>query len=521
MNDLVIVLKKLLRDVMLFTRYGSGLKLRAYQEEVARTIVDSVVHRKGYSIVVVFPRQSGKNELQAQIETYMLTLFSQLDAEIVKVSPTWKPQTLNAMRRLERVLSRNLITRERWKKESGYIYRVGSARIFFLSGAPTANVVGATASTLLECDEAQDVLTSKWDKEFAPMAASTNATRVFWGTMWTSRTLLARELRLARQAEKQDGQRRAFVLCADDVAKEVPAYGKFVAEQIAKLGRSHPLVKTQFYSEEIDAQCGMFPPARRAMMQGENSYQLSAVSHQCYALLLDVAGEDEGASTDDFINDNGSGRRDSTALTVVQVDLSTLADELIRLPTYRVVNRTLWTGEKHSALYGQIKALAESWQARYIVVDATGIGAGLASFLESAFPGQVIPFVFSAKSKSDLGWDFISVIETGRYKDPKIESSESRVASGKTNDYSHLSTLSSLFWKQVEYCQATVLDGPGKLMQWGVPDGTRDPETGEYLHDDLVISAALCAVLDKQPWGIAESRVISQRDPLQGMKETF
>jgi hypothetical protein len=109
--------------VTLFARYASGLKLRTYQEAVARTIVDSVIQRKGLSIVVVFPRQSGKNELQAQIETYLLALFSQLDAEIVKVSPTWKPQTLNAMRRLERVLSRNLITRERWKKESGYIYR--------------------------------------------------------------------------------------------------------------------------------------------------------------------------------------------------------------------------------------------------------------------------------------------------------------------------------------------------------------------------------------------------------------
>lgn len=513
MNELVITLKKLLRDVTLFTRYASGLKLRAYQEDVARAIVDSVVQRKGHSIVVVFPRQSGKNELQAQIETYLLTLFSQLDAEIVKVSPTWKPQTLNAMRRLERVLSRNLITRERWKKESGYIYRVGSARIFFLSGAPTANVVGATASTLLECDEAQDVLASKWDKEFAPMAASTNATRVYWGTMWTSRTLLARELILARQAEKKDGMRRAFILSADDVAKEVPAYGKFVAEQIAKLGRSHPLVKTQFYSEEIDAESGMFPPARRAMMQGEQSFQRSAISGQLYAFLLDVAGEDESKSAgEEALQQAG---RDSTALTVVQVDLSTLADELIRMPTYRVVNRYLWTGEKHSALYGQIKALAESWQVRYIVVDATGIGAGLASFLESAFPGQVIPFVFSSKSKSDLGWNFLSMIETGRYKEYTVTNTPGR------DDHSHFAALSSLFWKQVEYCQAAVLDGPGKIMQWGIPDGTRDPETGKLLHDDLLISAALCAVLDKQPWGTGESRVAVHNDPLAGLGEAF
>jgi len=88
------------------------------------------------------------------------------------------------MRRLERVLERNLLTCGSvcsWKKEQGYIYRVGTARIYFLSGQPSANIVGATASTLLVCDEAQDVSIRKWDKEINPMAASTNATRVFWG----------------------------------------------------------------------------------------------------------------------------------------------------------------------------------------------------------------------------------------------------------------------------------------------------------------------------------------------------
>jgi hypothetical protein len=35
-------------------------------------------------------------------------------------------------------------------------------------------------------------------------------------------------------------------------------------------------------------------------------------------------------------------------------------------------------------------------------------------------------------------------------------------------------------------------------MKWGVPDGTRDDSTGDLLHDDLVISAALCALLGDQ-----------------------
>ena len=98
-GELKTLLKRLLHDVVLFTRYASQLKLRSYQVEAAQAIVASALAGRGDTIVVIFPRQSGKNELQAQVETYLLTLFSQLECELVKVSPTWKPQTLNAMRR--------------------------------------------------------------------------------------------------------------------------------------------------------------------------------------------------------------------------------------------------------------------------------------------------------------------------------------------------------------------------------------------------------------------------------------
>ena len=68
--------KKLLRDVRRFSAVGSGIRLRTYQEQVAQAVVDSVIKEKGLSFVIMFPRQSGKNELQAQIETYLLALYS-------------------------------------------------------------------------------------------------------------------------------------------------------------------------------------------------------------------------------------------------------------------------------------------------------------------------------------------------------------------------------------------------------------------------------------------------------------
>jgi hypothetical protein len=503
MSQVVETIKELMGDVLLFSKTASQLKLRSYQEAVAAAIIDSVLQRKGLTFVVMFPRQSGKNELQAQIETFLLTIFGLSNAEMVKISPTWKPQSLNAMRRLERVLGKNVLTRQLWQKESGYIYRMLSARIFFFTGSPEANIVGATAGALLEVDEAQDVQIAKFDKDIAPMAASTNATRVFWGTAWTSRTLLARELRAARLLEREDGVRRVFVLTAEDVAREVPAYRSFVDEQVRRLGRNHPLVKTQYFSEEIDAEGGMFTEQRRALMQGIHTSQQAPHVGGVYAALLDVAGEDEGVSNDMGALQNP--RRDLTALTMVECDLSTLADELVQAPTYRAVCRYQWQGRKHSLLYAELKAIIEHWKVRFVVVDATGVGTGLASFLDKAFPGRVIPFQFRAASKSRLGWDFLAVIDTGRWK-----------------EYTPHDDLQVAFWTQCEYCEYLVMDGPGKIMRWGVPDGTRSTETGELLHDDLLISAALCSVLDEQKWGVyGKAAIIQAQDPLQELDEGF
>jgi hypothetical protein len=258
----------MLGDVTHFSQLGSGIQLRSYQQRVCAAILHSIQAKAGLTFVVIFPRQSGKNEVQAQLEAYLLSKYSHHPVEIVKVAPTWLPQSRLSMRRLQHVLDTNAVTRGRWCSEAGYIFRLGSARISFLSGSPTSHVVGATASLLLECDEAQSVLPYKWDRDFAPMAASTNTTTVLWGTAWTSKTLLAREMRSALLKEEQDGLQRVFILNADQVAGEVPAYGLHVAEQVSRLGRQHPLIKTQYYSEEIDSQAGMFAAQRQSLMQG-------------------------------------------------------------------------------------------------------------------------------------------------------------------------------------------------------------------------------------------------------------
>jgi hypothetical protein len=59
------------------------------------------------------------------------------------------------------------------------------------------------------------------------------------------------------------------------------------------------------------------------------------------------------------------------------------------------------------------------------------------------------------------------------------------------------------------------MEGPGKTMRWGVPDGTRSVATGDLVHDDYVLSAALIAQLDEETWGTGESQVVVQKDILE------
>jgi hypothetical protein len=128
------------------------ITLRPYQLEIARAVADSVVHRKGLTFSVEIARQGGKNELSAQLEVLLLTLFFTRGGNAIKCSPTFRPQTVISMIRLKERLNDWGYARV-WKAEMGYILRLGDARQIFLSADESANVVGNTAYILLEIDE--------------------------------------------------------------------------------------------------------------------------------------------------------------------------------------------------------------------------------------------------------------------------------------------------------------------------------------------------------------------------------
>jgi len=182
------------------------------------------------------------------------------------------------------------------------------------------------------------------------------------------------------------------------------------------------------------------------------------------------------------------------------------------LPCYTPVLRRQWTGVHHTRLHAGIREIALAWKARAVVVDATGVGAGLASFLERSLPGRVAPFTFNAASKSRLGWDFLGVVDSGRWREPMFDAQRQASQAQFQQD----------FLAQLAACQFQVLEGPDQRMRWGVPDGTRDAASGELLHDDWVIAAALCAQLEEMDWTpSAAPLIIPAPDPLEEEKGRF
>jgi hypothetical protein len=141
--------RHLYRTFQNFARDGCGFRMRSYQLAPAKAIFQSIMDNSGLDIVVIMPRQAGKDELLAHIKAYLMRSMAYKDRTIVEVNPTYKPQTVQAMMRLENRLEANLITRKRWKKRSDYYRMIGSCKTAFLSGDGQANVVGATANLLL------------------------------------------------------------------------------------------------------------------------------------------------------------------------------------------------------------------------------------------------------------------------------------------------------------------------------------------------------------------------------------
>lgn len=409
------------RSMSEFSAKVLGRPLRPYQVTWADRVVAVASARRPETIVVEMPRQSGKNETSAQVEVALLARHARRGGDIVKTAPTWKPQIVNSKLRFD-ARAQDAARRLYWlqfKPAQGYIYQCGAAAIQFLSADPNSSVVGATASLMMEIDEAQDVDKAKYNKDFAPMRASTAAPIVAYGTSWTDDTLLE-ELKNSVLSGRSPGQ--VYRVSPDQVADASPAYGAFVDGEVARLGRDHPLIKTQYFLEPL-AQAGrMLGPQQLEGMIGRHQRQRQRGNQPQIVAGLDFAGADELAG--DLVSLTTGSQRDSVALTLGAVEWITIAEGLI-VPYCRILDRYEWVNVNpvtvHSALYD---ILATQWQVDSVCCDATGIGGASTAFLAAAInrgpgfePVRAITFDGAWTAHTRLTFQYLAMVNGRRLVD--------------------------------------------------------------------------------------------------------
>jgi hypothetical protein len=184
-----------------------------------------------------------------------------------------------------------------------------------------------------------------------------------------------------------------------------------------------------------------------------------------YIAGIDLAGERE--ETREAALMAARPKLDSTVITVAEVDITAPPRSQFALsePILRVVEQYQWTGIAHSTLYPQIVDILKKWDCKRVVVDATGIGQPVASFLRKELGSRVVPFTFTQKSKSDMGFELLSFVNSGRLKFYKQDGSQE-----------YTETIFQLERARAQY-------RPNQTMNFYV-----DPSEG---HDDFLMSLAL------------------------------
>jgi hypothetical protein len=479
--------------------------LRPYQAEAGNAIWESVNQHKGLTITVEIARQGGKNELSAQLEAWILFKHAEENANLIKCSPTFKPQTITSMLRLKEKLNAEGWEGE-WQSEMGYMIRFGACRAIFLSAEESANVVGNTAHLLLEVDEAQDVSEEKYSKEFKPMGSTTNVTNVLYGTTWDDSTLLEKTKQINLEMERKDGIKRHFRYDWQEIAQYNPDYLTYVEGERRRLGENHPLFLTQYRLLPVRGGGGFLNTLQKQQLQGAHKRLKHGEGGKIYVAGIDLAGEAE--TDEDNFKKTLNPRQDSTVVTIGEMiydsrshvekklapgtyldrgswdklkinetqpnsSINPKSSILNQLPAIKIVDHQAWTGRKHAELYPTLVDLIQNvWHCRAVVVDATGIGQPVASFLRQALGSRIIPFNFSAPAKSELGFNLLAAINSGRLK---------MYAADNTPEYQE-------FWHEIE--RAKGYYRASQTMNFFV-----DASDG---HDDYLMSLALLVEAGEQ-----------------------
>lgn len=442
---------ELVNRIFNFCELYSGKTLFPYQEQFSKRVIRSVLLNDGAEITALFSRQSGKSETIAVTVGGMMIILPVLanmpmfaddprltmfkDGLWVGIfAPSQRQAQITYGRMKARLQCKSALAvledpefRLQFSTSNGQTVALTNGSFATaISASDGSNIEGESFKVII-CEECQDISNYKIRKSIHPMGAAYNASIIKIGTATTFKG----DFYDAIQRNKKEAETRAshiknhFEYNCEVAAKYNPKYALYVEKEKKRLGENSDEFRMSYMLEWI-IERGMFVDIVK-FEEANGEFALERVISDRGA--THVAGIDIG------------GKNDSTVVTMCEVDWnmpvimeSRTDDETGEDVTYLAYNSYIkdWLCISNEPDYEEQYPLIVDYLSHFrtvrVVCDATR-EAAIAHRLRANLRCEVIPYIFTTKSKSELY----------KHLEKEINSGRARVCAGeetrKTQEY--------------------------------------------------------------------------------------
>lgn len=427
---------ELVNRIFNFCELYSGRTMFPYQEQFSKRVIRSVLMNDGAEITALFSRQSGKSEtiaitvggmmiilpILANMPMFAddprLTMFK--DGLWVGIfAPSQRQAQITYGRLKARLQCKTAIAvledpefRLQFSTSNGQTVALTNGSFATAISASDGSNIEGESFKLIICEECQDISNFKIRKSIHPMGAAYNASIIKIGTATTFKGDFYDAIqRNKREIESKTSHiRNHFEYDYTVAAKYNPKYAKYVEGEKKRLGEDSDEFRMSYKLEWI-IERGMFiDVVKFEENNGETSLERVISDRQA----THIAGIDIG------------GKNDDTVITMCEVDWNMpvimetrIDDETGEEITYMAYNTYIkdWLCISNEPDYEEQYPLIVDYLSLFFVVrvvcDATR-EASISHRLRANLKCEVIPYIFTTKSKSELYKHLDREIQAGR-----------------------------------------------------------------------------------------------------------
>ena len=427
---------ELVNRIFNFCELYSGRTMFPYQEQFSKRVIRSALLNDGAEITALFSRQSGKSETIAITVGGMMIILPVLanmpmfaddprlsmfkDGLWVGIFAPSQRQAQITYGRLKARLQCKTAIAVLEDPEFNLQFNTSNGQTVALTNGSFATAISASDGSNIEgesfkliiCEECQDISNFKIRKSIHPMGAAYNASIIKIGTATTFKGDFYEAIqRNKREMETRTSHiRNHFEYDYTVASKYNPKYAKYVEGEKRRLGENSDEFRMSYMLEWI-IERGMFiDVVKFEENNGETSLERVISDRQA----THVAGIDIG------------GKNDSTVVTMCEVNWNMpvimetrVEEETGEEVTYMAYNTYVkdWLCISNEPDYEEqypliVDYLSMFWVVR-VVCDATR-EASISHRLRANLKCEVIPYIFTTKSKSELYKHLEKEISAGR-----------------------------------------------------------------------------------------------------------